>query len=125
MGLSGKVYTSMSVLNVSNPEGLGMVNVNLDKRLVESIQNIGQKYAVERIILFGSRARGDNKGLSDIDLVIFPLPEFDKRGSLLSEFDDLRTLLKLDILFHDKHMDSRLLENIKKEGVTLYERTLH
>ncbi|WP_018214444.1 nucleotidyltransferase family protein [Desulfitobacterium hafniense] len=102
-----------------------MVNVNLDKRLVESIQKIGKKYAVERIILFGSRARGDNKRVSDIDLVIFPLPEFDKRGGLLSEFDDLRTLLKLDILFHDKSMDSRLLENIKKEGVTLYERTLH
>lgn len=66
--------------------------MDLEKGLVESIQKIGQKYAVERIVLFGSRARGDNKAVSDIDLVIFSLPEFDKRGSLLSELDDLRTL---------------------------------
>jgi len=99
--------------------------LDLDKRLVESIQSIGQKYAIEKIVLFGSRARGDNKVVSDIDLAVFPLPEFDKRGYLASELDDLETLSKVDVVLIDKNTNLRLLENIKREGVTLYERTVH
>lgn len=98
--------------------------MSLDKRLVERIQNIGQKYPIERIVLFGSRARGDNKVLSDIDLAVFPMSGFERRGSLASELDDLDTLLKIDIVFHDENLDLLLLENILREGVTLYERTI-
>ena len=98
--------------------------MSLDKRLVESIQRIGQRYPIERIVLFGSRARGDNKMVSDIDLAVFPMSGFDKRGSLTSELDDLDTLLKIDVVFHDESLDLRLLENILREGVTLYERTV-
>ncbi|MGI1660180.1 MAG: nucleotidyltransferase domain-containing protein [Desulfitobacterium sp.] len=105
--------------------GTGGRTVSLEKRLVERIQSIGQKYAIERIVLFGSRARGNHKPTSDVDLAVFPMPEFDKRGSLASELDDLNTLLKIDILFPDETLDLCLLENIKREGVTLYERTVH
>lgn len=97
----------------------------LDRKIMDIIQKIGQKYAIEKIILFGSRARGDNKEVSDIDLAVFPMPEFDKRGSLASELDDLDTLLKIDIIFKDENIDLRLLEKIEREGVTLYERTVH
>lgn len=97
--------------------------LDLDNRLIQSIQRIGQKYAIEQIVLFGSRARGDHKPASDIDLAVFPLPEFNNRGRLTSDFDDLETLLKMDIVFIDKQSDLKLLENIVREGVTLYERT--
>lgn len=99
--------------------------MDIAKRLIESIQSIGQKYDIEKIVLFGSRARGDNKVVSDIDLAVFSLSGFNKRGYLTSELDDLETLLKIDILLIDENTDSRLLENIKREGVTLYERTVH
>ena len=48
---------------------------NIDEGLIQSIQAIGRTYAVEQIVLFGSRARGDHKPVSDIDLAIFLLPE--------------------------------------------------
>lgn len=99
--------------------------MDLDKRLIESIQRIGHKYAIEKIVLYGSRARGDNKAVSDIDLAVFPSTEFDRRGYLASELDDLETLLKIDIVFIDNNTDECFLENIKREGVTLYERTVH
>lgn len=99
------------------------MSIDLDKRLVQNIQGIGQKYAIEQIVLFGSRARGDNKPKSDIDLAIFPLPEFNNRGRLTSDFDDLATLLKIDIVFIDKQSDPELLGNIGREGVTIYERS--
>lgn len=99
--------------------------MDLNEKLVKSIQSIGQRYPVKKIVLFGSRARGDNRAVSDIDLAIFPLPEFSLRGHIASDIDDLQTLFKIDIVFIDEGVDPILLKNIEREGVILYERTIH
>lgn len=98
--------------------------LNIDHRLLQAIQQIGQNYAIEKIVLYGSRARGDHKASSDIDLAVFPLPEFNNRGRLTSDFDDLETLLKMDIVLIGNQTDEKLLENISREGVTVYERSI-
>lgn len=98
------------------------MSFDLDRKLIQSIQGIAEKYDIEKIVLFGSRARGDNKPTSDIDLAIFTLPEFKNKGRFTSEIDDLDTLLKIDIVFINKNTEPKLLKNIKKEGVTIYER---
>lgn len=97
---------------------------NIDEGLIRSIREIGRNYAVEQIVLFGSRARGDHKPVSDIDLAVF-LSESDCTGRLTSDIEDLNTLLKIDTIFINENIDPQLLENIKKEGVLLYERTKH
>lgn len=102
-----------------------MNEFNLDQGLIQSIQEIGQNYPIEQIVLFGSRARGDHKPTSDIDLAVFLLPEFNNRGRMTSDFDDLNTLLKIDIVFINEHTDTKLLENIEREGIFLYERSKH
>ena len=98
---------------------------DLDVALIQSIREIGQNYAIEQIVLFGSRARGDHRPTSDIDLAVFILPKFNSRGHMTSDFDDLNTLLKIDIVFINEHIDLKLLENIEREGIILYERTKH
>ena len=98
------------------------MNCALNDTLIHSIQTIGEKYAIKRIILFGSRARRDNKSTSDIDLAVYTLPSFANKGSFSSDIEDLETLLKIDIVFINHHTDIKLLENIKKEGVVIYER---
>jgi len=98
---------------------------DIDEELIQSIREIGRTYAIEKIVLFGSRARGNHKPTSDIDLAIFLLPEFNSKGRLNSDFDDLNTLLKIDTLFINDEIDPKLMENIKKDGVFIYERTLH
>ncbi|MDR3600383.1 MAG: nucleotidyltransferase domain-containing protein [Desulfosporosinus sp.] len=97
----------------------------LDEELIRSIREIGRNYAVEQIVLFGSRARGDHKPVSDIDLAVFLLPKSNCIGRLASDIEDLNTLLKIDTIFINENIDPKLLENIKKEGVLLYERTKH
>lgn len=91
--------------------------------LVQEIVSFGGKYAIEKIVLFGSRARGDNKERSDIDLAIFLGPGFSQEGLIASEVAELDTLLKIDLIFVKPEMDSDLLQNIKREGVVLYERS--
>ena len=87
--------------------------------LYRQIAAIGRQLAVERVVLFGSRARGDNRERSDIDLAVFGLPP-----SLASRFrqalEDLPTLLSFDLVCVDERTAPALLENISREGVTLY-----
>ena len=96
---------------------------NLDKKLIKSIQRIGQNYDIEKIVLFGSRARGDHKSTSDIDLAVFPKTGFNREGRITSDFDELETLLKIDVVLINEQIDLKLLENIRREGICLYERT--
>ena len=42
----------------------------LDEKLIESIRNISKKYPKNKFVVFGSRARGDYKTTSDIDIAI-------------------------------------------------------
>ena len=46
------------------------MNVNLTKSIINDIEKLAIDCNIEKVILFGSRARGDNKERSDIDLAI-------------------------------------------------------
>ena len=100
-----------------------MMTLHGAAELVSSIQAIARRYPVKKIVLFGSRARGDHKKTSDIDLAVFPEPEFHSGARFNSEVDDLETLLKVDLIVIDEQTGTELLERINKEGVMLYERS--
>lgn len=97
--------------------------MNLSDKLIDDIRTIGCRYDLEKIILYGSRARGDNKPRSDIDLAVFPGQELVREGRLAGEIDDLETLLKIDLVIVSNTTDPKLLSNIEKEGVVIYERS--
>ncbi len=87
-------------------------------KVLQEIIQLAKKNCVEKVILFGSRARGDFKERSDIDLAF--------RGGYSSHFvldvDEMTsTLLEFDIVDMDKPVRKELLESIKSEGVVLYE----
>lgn len=95
------------------------MNYNLDKQIENQIVAAARKYGVEKLILFGSRARGDNWERSDIDLAA--------RGGNIIEFslnldDEVRTLLMFDVVNLDKAVQRELLEEIERDGVVLYEK---
>jgi len=98
------------------------MNFNLDKSIIKTISKIGSEYQVNKIVLFGLRARGDNKKTSDIDLAIYHDEKFDDKSKVYFELEDMDTLLKLDIVFIDKDTNKKLIENIEREGVDIYER---
>ncbi len=96
--------------------------IDLDEKIIQSIKKLGQKYDTGKIVLFGSRARGDNKPTSDIDLAIYPNENFANKGHFTSDIEDLSTLLKIDTVFITGRTDLKVIENIEREGVILYER---
>lgn len=88
--------------------------------LYDSIAKLGQKHRAEKIVLFGSRARGDFKERSDIDLAVYGMPQSEQAAFWL-DLEDLPTLLKMDVVHISPNMDNVFLENIEREGIVLYE----
>lgn len=89
------------------------------KSLVPSITAIGERYHVDRIVLFGSRARGDNTAKSDFDLAVYGASSV---AFFNADMDELDTLLKFDIVHITECTSGELLENIKKDGVVLMDK---
>ena len=87
--------------------------------LYTKIANLAARYGAQRLVLYDSRARGDFHARSDVDLAVYGMPE-KQRGSFSVEAEDLPTLLKLDIVHISENMEPAFLQNIEKDGVTLY-----
>jgi len=92
----------------------------MQETLKKQIAALGQSCGASCIILFGSRARGDNCERSDIDLAVLGLPETQK-GNFWAGIEDLPTLLKFDIVFVDSFTSPALLAEVERDGVILYE----
>ena len=87
--------------------------------LYTKLANLAARYGAQRLVLYGSRARGDFHARSDVDLAVYGMPEKQRAGFSL-EAEDLPTLLKLDIVHISENMEPAFLQNIEKDGVTLY-----
>ncbi len=91
--------------------------------VIKQIKKIGEKYEVKKLVLFGSRARGDNSSVSDYDIAVFGnnLSDIDRIYFRL-DIEETNTLKKIDIVFVDENFtEDHLMENIEKEGVVIYE----
>lgn len=89
----------------------------LSKEIYEKIINIVKKYEY-KFILFGSRARGDYKINSDIDIAIEHVKE-DDVYRIQNDFDLLDIPYTFDLVFIKENTSKDLLESIKNEGVKL------
>lgn len=90
--------------------------------VLEQMKAIALKYKVDKLVLFGSRARGDHSPVSDYDIAVFErnLSAWDK-ASFCADVDEIETLKKIDIVFIYDSATDDLLKNITREGVIFYE----
>ena len=91
------------------------------EKIYQSIAALAQEYGAAKVVLFGSRARGDGRPASDIDLAIYGMPA-ENRAAFWLLAEELPTLLKLDIVHMDRGVDPAFVHNIEKDGVVLYEK---
>ncbi len=99
-------------------ETKGIYEVN---QLKDALLPLAIKYDLNRIILFGSYAKGKQEPLSDIDLVVDGNIKGMKFFGLLEDVNN--ALLKSVDLIHLSQIDhnSEIYENVMK-GIVLYER---
>ena len=93
--------------------------VNLKESIIREIKNLAIECGVEKVILFGSRARGDNKERSDIDLAV----EGGNTALFAVEADEIiNTLLMFDIVDLGGFVQDELRQSIEREGKIIYEK---
>ena len=77
---------------------------------------------IERVLLFGSRAKNTYKPGSDIDLAVLSASLTDTRFSQLwNQIDALPLLFKIDLLHWDRLQQVELKAKIDQEGVVFFD----
>lgn len=89
-----------------------------DYQFIQELKNL--KF-IEKIYLYGSRAKGNNSERSDIDLAISCPQATDLEWLQVSEIiENADTLLKIDFLRLDEIRETnKIKENILREGIIL------
>ena len=91
-----------------------------DKSFEEMISLFKSFDNLDVVYIFGSRARGDYKTASDIDLAIETSDDIKIR--LLGMLEEIRCILKFDVVDINNIGNEKLLENIKKDGILIYKK---
>lgn len=90
-------------------------------KVYEEIVDFARQFQTEKVVLFGSRARGTHQEKSDIDIAVYGCLDFDKLQDKLNE--ELWSLLELDIINMDAaYISEDLKREIQRDGVVLYEK---
>ncbi len=89
--------------------------------LYNEIINVIKEFGANKIILFGSRARGDFKESSDIDIAIeFLNNNKDNFIKIQTKLEDLNTLYKFDIVDFNSLKEDKFKKEILKDGIVIY-----
>lgn len=89
------------------------------EEIYEKIINISKKYKNYIFLLFGSRARGNFRKNSDIDIAICGNVSDSEEVDIKNEFDMIDMEYIVDLVFIKNVKNDQLLKNIKNEGVEL------
>ena len=87
----------------------------LPDKTIKEIKQITNKYSII-FMIFGSRARGDYKKNSDIDIAVTEHVTKEQKYQIMNDFDLIDTIYKIDLVFIQDIQNEQFLETIKKEG---------
>jgi len=76
---------------------------------------------IERVVLYGSRAKGTLKPFSDVDITLFgDAITHQDLSQLLFDVDDLLLPYQFDISIFNTLKNSDLIEHINRVGIEIY-----
>lgn len=96
-----------------------LARTGIPEAVLAQIASAGRRFAT-RVVLFGSRARGDHRPRSDMDIAFYGA---DTGYLAFAEaMEQLPTLLEFDCVHITEHTSPELIHNIQKEGILLMSR---
>ncbi len=93
--------------------------MNIERDLLEKIIEVFRKFDIEKAVLFGSRARGDNRKNSDIDIAFYT-ENRDVFHFLKDEIDQIETIIKIDLFDAMNLKKQALIDGIENDGIVIY-----
>ncbi len=99
----------------------GLKNITIEK-----INRVFSKYPqVEKVVLYGSRAKGNYKDGSDIDLVLYGNKlTHTMVNKLINEIDDLLLPYIIDISIFEHISNLDLVEHINRVGIVFFNKDI-
>ena len=95
----------------------------LPDKTINLINEIFEKYTgIEKVLIYGSRARGDYKNGSDIDLTVLGDISTDDKVRISGLIDDLPIPYTCDLSIFKKINNKNLIEHIERVGKVFYEK---
>jgi uncharacterized protein len=97
----------------------------LEESIIAKIKDLISRYQqVERVVLYGSRAKGNYKTGSDIDLTLIGSHDLDLKVlyRIMDEIDDLFLPYTFDISLIRSITDPDVLDHIRRIGAVLYDK---
>ena len=95
----------------------------LSDTVIKELQDVFRRHAnIKKVLIFGSRSKGNYRAGSDIDLaVIGSNIEYSQLLNILCEIDDLELLYSVDLLDYQKKKGTPIGDHIDHVGQVFYE----
>ena len=101
------------------------VECGLKPEVISSLQQVFAQFPqIDRVVLYGSRAKGSFRNGSDIDLTIMLKPGVNPGSDLYAEISEriesLDLIYTIDLSFFGEIQNPALVEHIERVGVRFY-----
>lgn len=95
----------------------------LSDTVIMELQDVFRRHAnIKKVLIFGSRSKGNYRAGSDIDLAVIGSDiDYNLLLSILCEIDDLELLYSVDLLDYQKKRGTPIGDHIDRVGQVFYE----
>ena len=95
----------------------------LSDTVIKELQDVFRRHAnIKKVIIFGSRSKGNYRAGSDIDLAVIGNDiDYNQLLSIHCEIDDLELLYSVDLLDYQKKKGTPIGDHIDRVGQVFYE----
>jgi predicted nucleotidyltransferase len=95
----------------------------LSDTVVEELQDVFRRHAnIEKVLIFGSRSKGNYRVGSDIDLALIGKNiDYRQLLDISMEIDDLELLYSIDLLDYQTKVGTPIGDHIDRVGQVFYE----
>ena len=95
----------------------------LSDTVIKELQDVFRRHAnIEKVLIFGSRSKGNYRTGSDIDLAVIGKDiDYNQMLDIICEIEDLELLYSVDILNYQNKKGTPIGDHIDRVGQVFYE----
>ena len=95
----------------------------LSDTVIKELQDVFRRHTnIKKVLIFGSRSKGNYREGSDIDLAVIGKDiDYNQLLNILCEIDDLELLYSVDLLDYQKKKGTPIGDHIDRVGQVFYE----
>ena len=101
----------------------GTMRFGLSDNVIRELQEIFRRHAnIKKVLIFGSRSKGNYRSGSDIDLAVIGNDiDYNQLLTISCEIDELELLYSIDLLDYGKKAGTPIGDHIARVGQVFYE----